>query len=34
VPMKVSMTPDGRVPYTMGVGLGPGDFYLPHNALP
>lgn len=34
VPMKVSITPDGSIPYTMGVGLGPGDFYLPRNALP
>ena len=34
VPMKVSMTSDGSVPYPSGVGLGPGDFYIPRNALP
>ena len=34
VPMKVSTTPDGSVPYPNGVGLGPGDFYLPRSALP
>ena len=33
VPMKVSITPDGSVPYPSGVGLGPGDFYLPEGAL-
>ncbi|MDH4238284.1 MAG: type II secretion system GspH family protein [Phycisphaerae bacterium] len=33
VPMKVSTTPDGSVPYPGGVGLGPGDFYLPKNGL-
>ncbi len=33
VPMKVSMTSDGSEPYTH-EGLGPGDFYLPRNALP
>jgi prepilin-type N-terminal cleavage/methylation domain-containing protein len=33
VPMKVSTTPDGSVPYPSGVGLGPGDFYLPENGL-
>jgi len=33
VPMKVSITPDGSVPYPSGVGLGPGDFYLPRNGL-
>ncbi|MHC4109802.1 MAG: type II secretion system protein [Planctomycetota bacterium] len=33
VPMKVSTTPDGSVPYPGGVGLGPGDFYLPRNGL-
>jgi prepilin-type N-terminal cleavage/methylation domain-containing protein len=33
VPMKVSITPDGSVPYPGGVGLGPGDFYLPSNGL-
>jgi prepilin-type N-terminal cleavage/methylation domain-containing protein len=33
VPMKVSITPDGTVPYPSGVGLGPGDFYLPEGAL-
>lgn len=32
-PMKVSITPDGSVPYPGGVGLGPGDFYLPRNGL-
>ncbi len=34
VPMKVGMTVDGGVPYPSGVGLGPGDFYLPRSALP
>ncbi len=29
--MKVSQTPDGTVPYP--ADLGPGDFYLPENAL-
>jgi len=33
VPMKVSITRDGTVPYPSGVGLGPGDFYLPRNGL-
>ena len=33
VPMKVSITPDGSVPYPSGVGLGPGDFYLPRSGL-
>jgi prepilin-type N-terminal cleavage/methylation domain-containing protein len=33
VPMKVSTTSDGSVPYPDGVGLGPGDFYLPENGL-
>jgi hypothetical protein len=33
VPMKVSITPNGSVPYPSGVGLGPGDFYLPEIAL-
>ena len=33
VPMKVSTTPDGSVPYPDGVGLGPGDFFLPANGL-
>jgi prepilin-type N-terminal cleavage/methylation domain-containing protein len=33
VPMKVSITPDGSIPYPSGVGLGPGDFYLPRNGL-
>jgi len=33
VPMKVSITPDGSVPYPSGVGLGPGDFYLPRDGL-
>jgi hypothetical protein len=32
VPMKVSITPGGGVPYPSGVGLGPGDFYLPEKA--
>ncbi len=31
VPMKVSITADGRVPYPDGVG--PGIFFLPRNAL-
>ncbi|UCG57720.1 MAG: hypothetical protein JSU70_23005, partial [Phycisphaerales bacterium] len=31
VPMKVSVTSDGSVPYPSVVGLGPGDFYLPRN---
>lgn len=31
VPMKVSITSDGRTPYPDGVG--PGIFYLPKNAL-
>ncbi|MHC4171815.1 MAG: type II secretion system protein [Planctomycetota bacterium] len=31
VPMKVSITADGRVPYPDGVG--PGIFFLPSNAL-
>ena len=31
ITMKVSQTPDGSVPYP--DGLGPGDFYLPENAL-
>jgi hypothetical protein len=34
VTMKVSITPDGSVPYPGGVGLGPGDFYLPESSLP
>jgi prepilin-type N-terminal cleavage/methylation domain-containing protein len=33
MPMKVSINPDGSVPYPSGVGLGPGDFYLPKGAL-
>jgi len=33
VPMKVSITPDGGIPYPSGVGLGPGDFYLPESGL-
>ncbi len=33
VSMKVSTNPDGSVPYPGGVGLGPGDFYLPVNGL-
>jgi len=33
VPMKVSTTPDGSVPYPSGIGLGPGDFYLPANSV-
>jgi len=33
VPMKVSITPNGSVPYPSGVGLGPGDFYLPEIVL-
>jgi hypothetical protein len=33
IPMKVSVSPDGSVPYPSGVGLGPGDFYLPKGAL-
>jgi type II secretory pathway pseudopilin PulG len=32
ITMKVSQTPDGTVPYP--DDLGPGDFYLPENALP
>ena len=32
IPMKVSITPDGSIPYPDGVGLGPGDFYLPEKA--
>ena len=32
VPMKVSITSDGSVPYP--DGLGPGIFYLPQNGLP
>ena len=32
IPMKVSIAPDGSVPYPSGVGLGPGDFYLPADA--
>ena len=31
VPMKVSITPDGSVPYPSGIG--PGIFYLPGNGL-
>jgi len=31
VPMKVSITADGTVPYPDGVG--PGTFFLPRNAL-
>ena len=31
VPMRVSITSDGTVPYPDGVG--PGIFYLPQNAL-
>ena len=31
VPMKVSITADGRIPYPDGVG--PGIFFLPRNAL-
>jgi prepilin-type processing-associated H-X9-DG protein len=31
VPMKVSLIPDGSVPYPNGVG--PGIFYLPANAV-
>jgi len=34
MPMKVSMTPNGSIPYPNGVGLGPGNFYLPHKAQP
>ena len=33
VPMEVSITSDGSVPYPPGVGLGPGLFYLPRNGL-
>ncbi|MHC4355476.1 MAG: type II secretion system protein [Planctomycetota bacterium] len=33
VPMKVSTTSDGSVPYSNGVGIGPGDFYLPRSGL-
>lgn len=33
VPMNVSITPDGSVPYPSGVGLGPGIFYLPDNGI-
>jgi prepilin-type N-terminal cleavage/methylation domain-containing protein len=33
VPMQVSIVPDGTVAYPSGVGLGPGDFYLPGEAL-
>ncbi len=32
VPMKVSITPDGVPPYPDGAG--PGDFYIPGNAVP
>lgn len=32
-PMKVSIVPDGGIPYPDGVGLGPGDFYLPPDGL-
>lgn len=31
VPMKVSISADGTVPYPDGVG--PGDIYIPHNGL-
>jgi prepilin-type processing-associated H-X9-DG protein len=33
LPMQVSIAPDGTVPYPSGVGLGPGDFYLPRDSL-
>ena len=33
VPMRVSITADGSVPYPSGIGLGPGIFYLPRNGL-
>ena len=33
VPMRVSITADGSVPYPSGIGLGPGIFYLPLNGL-
>ena len=33
VPMKVSTSSDGGAPYTSGVGLTPGDIFLPQNAL-
>ncbi len=34
IPMRVSITSDGSVPYPSGIGLGPGIFYLPTNASP
>ena len=33
VPMEVSITSDGSVPYPPGVGLGPGVLYIPRNGL-
>jgi len=33
IPMEVSIAPDGSAPYPIGVGLGPGVFYLPRSAL-
>jgi type II secretory pathway pseudopilin PulG len=33
VPMKVSTSPDGSVPYPSGIGLGPGEFYLPADGV-
>jgi prepilin-type N-terminal cleavage/methylation domain-containing protein len=33
IPMKVSLTADGTVPYPDEVGVGPGIFYIPRNAL-
>lgn len=33
VPMKVSTSSDGSVPYTSGIGTSPGDIFIPPNAL-
>ncbi|MBL7186817.1 MAG: type II secretion system protein [Phycisphaerae bacterium] len=33
VPMRVSLSRDGTVPYAEGTGVGPGTFFLPTNAL-
>jgi len=33
VPMQVSMTPDGSIPYTKDMGSAPGDFFLPRSGL-
>jgi hypothetical protein len=33
VPMKVSKSNDGSVPYTSGIGTSPGHIFVPQNAL-